>query len=84
MFLVGGGIIVHQFESLHHIAESIAETLHHIPLLGGLLAWCTPAVFDLFFGVFAGGLVVAVLQLTKWFFGQSSHPSPHGSNSVHE
>ena len=84
MFLVGGGIIVHQFESIHHISESIAETLHHLPLLGGLLAWCTPAVFDLFFGVFAGGLVVAVLQLTKWFFGQPSHPSPHGSNSVHE
>jgi predicted DNA repair protein MutK len=69
MFLVGGGIIAHQFEAIHHLVESIAETLHHVPLLGGVLAWLASPLFDLLFGLFAGASVVAVVQLGKWFFG---------------
>jgi predicted DNA repair protein MutK len=82
MFLVGGGIITHQFESLHHWSESFAQALHAIPVLGGPLSWLAPAVFDFVFGILAGAAVVGLIQSYKFLFGSSSEP--HASTTPSE
>lgn len=80
MFLVGGGIVTHQFESLHHLSESFSHALESIPILGGPLGWLGQSLFDFLFGVVAGAVVVGVIQLLKFLFGgsqdhQASTPS---------
>ncbi|MCE2812998.1 MAG: DUF808 domain-containing protein [Planctomycetaceae bacterium] len=69
MFLVGGGIISHQFETLHHWSESFSHFLHGVPLLGGLLSFLGPFVFDFAIGIFAGTAVVGLLELFKRLSG---------------
>jgi predicted DNA repair protein MutK len=48
MFLVGGGILVHGIPALHHGVEHLAQVLHGMPLLDGLL------------GIAANGLIGVV------------------------
>jgi len=72
MFLVGGGIITHQFELLHHWSESFAHTLEAIPLLGTPLSWLAPTIFDLLFGILSGALVVGAIQSYQFLFGGHS------------
>ena len=80
MFLVGGGIVTHQFESLHHLSESFSHALQSIPLLGSPLGWLGQSLFDFLFGVVAGAAVVGVIEFGKFLFGgsqdhQASTPS---------
>ena len=60
MFLVGGGILVHGFppvaEMLHHV-EAFAQGLSVTPALVAMLA---TTAFNGLFGLFAGGLLVAI------------------------
>ena len=81
MFLVGGGIVTHQFETLHHWSESFAHALHAIPVLGLPLGWLGPAIFDFLFGILAGGAVVGAMQLVKLVFGTSANQ--HASTPNH-
>jgi predicted DNA repair protein MutK len=62
MFLVGGGIVVHGIELLHHWSESLAAG-------SGSFAWLVPSLFDGVVGIVAGSvallLVSAVQRLRK-------------------
>ena len=71
MFLVGGGIITHQFDSLHNLSESFAHAMHAIPAIGAPLSWLAPLLFDFLFGIVAGAAVVAAIHLYKIVFGGS-------------
>ena len=68
MFLVGGGIVTHHIDWLHHLSESIAERIHHLPVIGGIATYVVPIAFDLIFGVLAGAVVVGILELVKLLF----------------
>lgn len=65
MFLVGGGIVTHHVEHLHHLSESIAEWSHRIPVFGVIASYLTPFAFDLIFGVLSGAVVVGIVELAK-------------------
>ena len=68
MFMVGGGIIGHAFEPLHHLAESAAHAVAGVPVLGGVLAAVTPTLIDAVAGVIAGAVALVVVTIgTKLF-----------------
>lgn len=58
MFMVGGGIIGHAFEPLHHLAEGAAHAVAGVPAIGGLLAAVTPTLVDAVAGVIVGAVVL--------------------------
>lgn len=58
MFMVGGGIIGHAFEPLHHLAEGAAHAVAGVPAIGGLLAAVTPTLIDAVAGVIVGAVVL--------------------------
>jgi uncharacterized protein len=62
MFLVGGGILVHNIAPLHHWLESVGA-LHSM--------WISTGA-DLLVGVIAGALALAVLTLLKRVFGRGA------------
>lgn len=70
MFMVGGGIIGHAVEPLHHLAESAAHAVAGVPLAGGLLAAVTPTVVDAVAGVVIGAVVLAVVTLVQRLRGR--------------
>jgi predicted DNA repair protein MutK len=65
MFMVGGGIIGHAVEPLHHLAESAAHAVSGVPAVGGLLAALTPTVIDAVAGVLIGAAVLLVVTLVQ-------------------
>ena len=65
MFMVGGGIIGHAFEPLHHVAESAAGLVVGVPVVGGFLAAVAPTVVDAVAGVVVGAVVLAVVTLVQ-------------------
>lgn len=62
MFLVGGGIVVHGIEPVHHWLEHTLEPLHHIAFVGGFAYWFVEALFNLIVGVGAGLIIVLILN----------------------
>jgi predicted DNA repair protein MutK len=65
MFMVGGGIIGHGVQPLHHLAEGAANAVAGVPLLGGLLKMVVPALVDAVAGVVVGALVLLGVSLLK-------------------
>jgi predicted DNA repair protein MutK len=65
MFMVGGGIIGHGFQPLHHLAEGAAAQVAGVPLLGRLLSMIVPAAIDAAAGVVVGALVLLGLTLVR-------------------
>jgi predicted DNA repair protein MutK len=70
MFMVGGGIIGHAFEPLHHLAEGAAQAVAGVPLLGRVLAALTPSLVDAAAGVVVGAAVLLVVSLVKRLRGR--------------
>jgi predicted DNA repair protein MutK len=70
MFMVGGGIIGHAFEPLHHLAENAAHAVSGVPAIGGLLAAVTPTVIDAVAGVIVGAVVLLVVTLIQRLRGK--------------
>jgi predicted DNA repair protein MutK len=70
MFMVGGGIIGHAFEPLHHLAEGAAHAVAGVPVLGGLLAAVAPTVVDAVAGVIVGALVLLVVTIFQRLRGK--------------
>ncbi len=60
MFLVGGGILVHKVEALHHLKEVLIEPITHIATIGPTLASVTGALFDGAAGLIGGSLCLVV------------------------
>jgi predicted DNA repair protein MutK len=70
MFMVGGGIIGHAFEPLHHVAEAAAALVAGVPVVGGLLAAVAPGVVDGVAGMVVGAVVLAVVALVQKIRGK--------------
>lgn len=76
MFMVGGGIIGHAVEPLHHVAEAAAHAVGGVPGVGGLLAAVTPTVIDAVAGVIVGAVVLLVVTLFQKVRGKKA-VTPH-------
>lgn len=56
MFLVGGGILVHNIPVLHHLVVDLAES-------SGSMGWLVEALGNMLVGVVAGALVLGAVML---------------------
>jgi len=65
MFMVGGGIIGHAFEPLHHLATSAAAHVAGVPVAGRLLAAVAPSIVDAVAGVVVGAAVLLVVTVVQ-------------------
>jgi predicted DNA repair protein MutK len=65
MFMVGGGIIGHAFEPLHHLTENAAHAVAGVPAIGGLLAAVTPTLIDAVAGIVVGAIVLLGVTLIQ-------------------
>ncbi|MGI4846140.1 MAG: DUF808 domain-containing protein [Janthinobacterium lividum] len=72
MFMVGGGIIAHAWEPLHHFAEGAAQVTAGVPGVGGVLAAITPTIVDALAGVVLGAIVLAVVTLVQRMRGKTA------------
>jgi len=72
MFMVGGGIIAHAWEPLHHFAEEAAHMTAGVPGVGGVLAAITPTVVDALAGVLVGAIVLAVVTVIQRMRGKKA------------
>ncbi|GLX76949.1 membrane protein [Thalassotalea insulae] len=63
MFLVGGGLLVHNFSWLHHMAEVAVQSSHS--LIGSFAQIAVPILFDALVGIIAGVLVLLLLNVIK-------------------
>ena len=61
MFLVGGGILVHSIEIIHHATDSLMSALG-VPL-EGIVAALVPVLVEGTVGLIAGALVLAIVTL---------------------
>jgi len=61
MFLVGGGILTHGIERLHHGIEGLAERAGALPGAGAVLEALAPMLANAGVGVVAGALVVGIV-----------------------
>ena len=73
MFMVGGGIIGHNWEPLHHFAEESAVRMGSVPGVGGFLQAITPTVIDALAGVLVGAILVLVFTLVNKLRGKKAH-----------
>jgi predicted DNA repair protein MutK len=72
MFMVGGGIIGHAFEPLHHLAEGAAHAVAGVPGIGGLLAAIAPTLVDAVAGVVVGAVVLLGVTIVQRLRGKKS------------
>lgn len=61
MFMVGGSIVAHGIAPLHHAIEVIAEGVHSIPTMGGVLHAIAPILLNTLAGIVVGALVLLVV-----------------------
>jgi uncharacterized protein len=59
MFLVGGGIVTHDIEPVHHAIEAASQAVAHIPLAGPLLG----GLLQILAGLVVGAIVLAAVVL---------------------
>jgi predicted DNA repair protein MutK len=72
MFMVGGGIIGHAVEPLHHLSETAAQAVAGVPGVGGLLASVAPTLVDAVAGVVVGALVLLVVTVFQKLRGKKA------------
>jgi len=72
MFMVGGGIIGHAFEPLHHLAEGAAHAVAGVPVVGGVLAAVTPTLIDAVAGVIVGAVVLLGVTIVQRLRGKKA------------
>jgi len=63
MFLVGGGILSHGWQSLRDLIESIAHQAAEIPGIGELLKAITPPLLDAVAGIVIGVIILAAVTV---------------------
>ncbi len=61
MFLVGGGIVVHNVPSIHHWIEPIIMDLPNVSLVNAI----APALMNGAIGIVAGLIIVGVIELVR-------------------
>ncbi len=78
MFLVGGGILTHGIDALHHAIEAAAAKVADWPGVGGLVAAVVPALLNALAGIVAGGLVLAGVGVAQRIAGLWRRPAARG------
>ena len=71
MFLVGGGILLHGIPDSHAYVHHAEELVKGIPVVGGVLAAITPMLTGAVVGIFAGAIVLVVINLLQKLKGKS-------------
>jgi predicted DNA repair protein MutK len=70
MFLVGGGILTHGVPALHHAIEAL--TVQTSSAAGPVVAWLAAPLANALFGLVAGALTVAVVEVAGRFWPRPS------------
>jgi uncharacterized protein len=65
MFLVGGGILVHKIEWLHHFVDGISHRAGQIPVAGWLTENLTGALLNTLVGLAVGSIVLIGVMIWK-------------------
>ncbi|MFM8250390.1 MAG: DUF808 domain-containing protein [Planctomycetota bacterium] len=65
MFLVGGGIVVHELALLHQGVEHLKQTLTGAAGFGGVLGWATELIAQGLVGVLMGAVVVLLVHVFR-------------------
>jgi predicted DNA repair protein MutK len=65
MFLVGGGILTHGLEVLHHWSEALARAAAAVTGIGRVLQALAPLAFDVVAGIVVGAMVLGVVSLSQ-------------------
>lgn len=65
MFMVGGGILTHGFEAIHHDIEELAHQMRGIWWIGDFLEFLTAGLLNAIAGVVAGAVLLAVVTLVE-------------------
>jgi len=73
MFMVGGGILTHGIQAIHHFIQNTAENTVALPYIGSVLAGLLPTLLDAAFGILAGGLVFAAVTLGTRLFKRKAN-----------
>ena len=63
MFLVGGGIIVHNWPWLHHLVEHWTLSVESLNFVGAMLKLIMPTISGLIVGFLSGALVLALVHV---------------------
>lgn len=63
MFLVGGGILVHGVQVLHHVSETLSAHMVLLLPLAGVTKWLAPQLLAALLGLLAGLALVLLLTL---------------------
>ena len=63
MFLVGGGILVHGIEYMHHVLESMLSFIQTSEFSNGFITTVSELVFNALSGIIAGCVVFMIVQL---------------------
>jgi len=61
MFFVGGGIVVHQVEFLHHAIEPLSHFVAKTPIVGSMLETLTKMILEGGVGIICGSIVLAIV-----------------------
>ncbi len=73
MFLVGGGILVHDVPPLHHLLESVTHWFSEIDGIGSVLAAIAGASFNGLVGLMGGAVILAiVVGVKRWLPASTS------------
>lgn len=64
MFLVGGGILVHNIPALHHVVQDLTKS-------AGGFGWLVDALGNMLVGVIAGAIVLGAVMLFRSCAGRS-------------
>jgi predicted DNA repair protein MutK len=75
MFLVGGGILAHALHSVVELVQQQAEALRATPVVGGLLAFMLPLLFELVVGFVAGMVALGCWSLLQRLRRKSPSPT---------
>ena len=70
MFMVGGGILAHGVDFLHHNIAQLAQHLSAIKLIGSVLVVIVPVLLNAIVGVVAGACVLCAVKLVQLFKSQ--------------
>ncbi len=65
MFMVGGGIVAHGVDSIHHLVGAAAAGAASVPTVGFLLGSLSEALLNGLIGVIAGAAVLGVVLTAK-------------------
>lgn len=65
MFLVGGGLLMHNIPWLHHVEIHVVELSSHVSAVGGILSVMLPFIIETIVGMIAGALSLILFMTIK-------------------